>query len=58
MKVGNESDSSKVDVTKCDVCGADRGGVVSRDGKRERFICFQCNAAEQAGEGDGDAIHT
>jgi len=42
---------SKVDVTRCEQCGADRGGVVTREGKRERFLCFQCNARAEAVEG-------
>jgi hypothetical protein len=40
----------KVDVSRCECCGADRGGVITREGKRDRFLCFQCDAAAQAGE--------
>lgn len=40
----------KVDVSRCESCGADRGGVVTREGKRDRFLCFKCNAAVEGGE--------
>lgn len=40
----------KVDVTRCESCGADRGGVVTRERKRDRFLCFKCNASVEAQE--------
>lgn len=42
----------KVDVRKCQACGADRGGVLKREGERERLLCFQCEKqAQETGEG-------